>query len=180
MSRIPTIAHETASGKSKELLDAVKGKLGLVPNMTKVMVNSPVVLEGYLGFSGALGHGKLSAKLREQIAILTAQMTSCTYCLSAHSTIGKMVGLTPDELAASRRAGSAEAKTAAALRFAQQVVQTQGGIADADVQAVRNAGWNDGEIAEIIANVALNLFTNVFNKAAGVEVDFPLVDASKN
>ncbi len=179
MARITTIVPETAQGKSKELLDAVKSKLGIVPNMTKVMASSPVVLEAYLGFSGALGHGKLSAKLREQIAIVAAQSTACTYCLSAHTAIGKMVGLTPDELASSRRAGSTEAKTAAALRFAQQLITQHGGVGEADVNALKTAGWNDGEIAEIIANVALNLFTNIFNKAAGVDVDFPLIDPAR-
>lgn len=176
MARLNTVNPETASGKAKELLGAVKSKLGLVPNMTKVMANAPSVLEGYLGLSGALGHGVLPAKLREQLAIVTAQSTSCTYCLSAHSAIGKMVGLTPEQITASRTARSSEAKTAAALQFARALVTSHGSVGAADVEAVRSAGWNDAEIAEIIAHTALNLFTNIFNKAAGVDVDFPVVD----
>lgn len=177
MARLTTIDPTSASGKTKELLDAVQSKLGLVPNMTKVMANSPAVLESYLAFSGALGHSSINAKLREQIAIVTAQSTSCSYCLSAHTAIGKMLGLSGDELAASRKAGSPDAKNAAALLFAQRLATSTGNVSGADFDAVRKAGWNDAQIAEIIAAVALNLFTNIFNKAAETEIDFPVVKA---
>ncbi|MBX3380290.1 MAG: carboxymuconolactone decarboxylase family protein [Phycisphaeraceae bacterium] len=177
MSRLPAVSPESATGKAKELLDAVKHKLGLVPNMTKVMANSPAVLDGYLAFSGALNASSLPVKLREQIAIVTAQTNACNYCLSAHTAIGKMVGLTADELGASRNAGSPEAKTAAALAFARRLAQTGGSVTNADFENVRQAGWNDGAIAEIIASVALNLFTNIFNKSAETEIDFPVVKA---
>lgn len=175
MSRLPAIDPASATGKPAELLAAVKAKLGLVPNMTRVMANSVPVLEAYLGFSGSLGHGKLSAKLREQIAIVVAETTSCSYCLSAHTAIGKLVGLNPAELAAARDGTSEDARSTAALKFSQNLVIRQGDAKDADIAALRAAGFSDGEIAEIIANVALNLFTNFFNKAAGVEVDFPKV-----
>ncbi len=175
MARIPTIEPENAPAPAAELLAAVKSKLGLVPNMTKVMANSAPVLEGYLGFSGALGKGSLPAKVREQIAILVAEGNACTYCLSAHTAIGKMVGLPESELAAARDASSSDPKTAAALRFASKVLTNQGSIDAADVAAVRDAGWNDAQIAEIVANVSLNIYTNLINKTFDVEVDFPVV-----
>src|SRR3978361_95611 len=102
MSRLHAVDPSTATGKAKELLDAVKGKLGIVPNMTRVMAASPVVLESYLAFSGALSGGLLDAKTREQLALLTAQENHCDYCLSAHTAIGKMVGLNDGEIVASR------------------------------------------------------------------------------
>lgn len=83
MPRLHQIAPEAATGKAKELLDAVKGKLGLVPNITRAMANSPAVLEGYLGLSGAVGKGSLSAKSREQIALAVGQANQCDYCLAA-------------------------------------------------------------------------------------------------
>jgi alkylhydroperoxidase family enzyme len=83
MSRLNAIEPIDATGKAKELLNAVKTKLGTVPNMTKVMANSPAVLESYLGFSGALGTGLLDARTREQLALVTAQSNHCDYCLSA-------------------------------------------------------------------------------------------------
>ncbi|QHN04829.1 carboxymuconolactone decarboxylase family protein [Granulicella sp. WH15] len=175
MSRLPAIELANATGKAKDLLTAVKAKLGIVLNMTKVMANSPAVLEGYLGLSGALGGGLLDAKTREQLALATAQENECNYCLSAHSAIGKMVGLTPEQVVESRKGQGVDARTTAALTFAQRVLETRGGISDNDLAAVRQAGFNDGEIAEIIAHVALNILTNYFNKAAQVDIDFPKV-----
>ena len=178
MSRLIAIDPATATGKAKDLLTAVKGKLGLVPNMTRVMANSPAVLEAYLGFSGALGGGLLDAKTRESLALVTAQQNQCDYCLSAHSAIGKMVGLNPQQIAASRDGKAENPKTTAALVFSQRVVETRGAVTTSDLAAVREAGFNDGEIAEILAHVALNIFTNYFNKAADVDIDFPKVSYS--
>jgi len=174
MSSLSIVNPDSATGKTQELLAAVKSKLGLVPNMTKVMANSPAVLEGYLAFSGALSHSSLSAKLREQIALLVAEVNKCSYCLSAHTAIGKMVGLTPAELSSSRAGGGAS-KDAAALKFARVLIHRQGEASDDDLAGVRTTGYSDAQIAEIIAVVALNVFTNYFNKAARVPIDFPIV-----
>lgn len=175
---LPLIDPALATGKAAELLAAVKAKLGLVPNMTRAMANAPAVLESYLQFSGALAHGRLNAKLREQIALLVAEVNACHYCLSAHTAIGRMVGLKDAELAAARGADSDDARAAAALKFAKALVVHGGAVTPEQFDAVRRAGWGDADIAEIIANVALNVFTNYFNKAAGVAVDFPPVTPS--
>lgn len=173
MSRLHQIQPESSTGRAKELLDAVQGKLGLVPNMTRAMVNSPAVLDGYLSLSGALAKGSLSAKVREQIALTVAEKNDCDYCLAAHSTIGKMVGLSIDQIQDSRRGSAVDPKVDELLRFASKVVQVQGKVSDSDLQAVRNVGYDDGAIAEAVANVALNIFTNYFNHVAGTEIDFP-------
>lgn len=175
MPRIEAIDPKEATGKARELLDGVKAKIGSVPNLMRTFANSPAALEGYLNFSGALGSGSLSARLREQIALAVADANNCEYCLSAHTAIGKMVGLNENELIASRRASSTDARTDAALKFAHQIVVKRGEVLDSEVQAVREAGYNDGEIVEIVANVALNIFTNYFNHIARTTVDFPKV-----
>jgi uncharacterized peroxidase-related enzyme len=175
MARLATFDPATATGSAADLFGQVKSALGIVPNMTKVMANSPAVLGGYVGFFSALSGAKLPARLREQIALLTAEVNRCSYCLSAHTAIGKLTGLSPSELAAARDGSTADARGAAALRFASRVLATHGGVHDDDLAAVRRAGYSDGEIAEIIAVVALNVFTNYFNKAAGVDIDFPVV-----
>ena len=180
MSRLNPIQPDHTTGKAKELLDAVQAKLKITPNMTKVMANSPAVLQGYLSFSGALAGGALDAKLREEIALAVAEQNSCQSCLSAHTAIGKMTGLTDAEIESARGANSASPKNAAALQFARQLVAKQGRMSDADIEAVRRAGLADGEIAEVIAHVALNIFTNYFNNAAGVEVDFPKIALRKS
>ena len=179
MSRIPAIDPAAATGKAQDLLSAVKSKLGLVPNMTRVMVNSPAVLEGYLGLNGALARGSLQPKVREELALVVAQDNECDYCLSAHTAIGKMVGLTPEEIAQSREGRSTDEHVEAALTFAKRVLATRGAVSDRDLSAVRAAGFSDGEIAEIIAHVALNVLTNYFNKATEVDIDFPVVSFRK-
>ena len=180
MPRLNPIQPEQATGKAKELLDAVQTKLKITPNMTKVMANSPAVLQGYLSFSGALAGGTLDAKLREEIALAVAEQNSCQYCLSAHTAIGKMTGLTEAEIESARGANATSPKHSGALQFAHQLVAKQGRIADSDVDTARRAGLTEGEIAEVIAHVALNIFTNYFNNAADVEVDFPKIALRKS
>ena len=175
MSRLPIIDPEKSTGKAHELLTAVQKKLGLVPNMTRVMVNSPAVLEAYIAFSGALDGGSLNAKIRERIALGTAEANQCNYCLSAHSTIGKLVGLSDAEVLESRRGQAADVKLAAALQLSRALVEKRGAVSEADVDAARKGGLTDGEIAEVVALTALNIFTNYFNTAFQVDVDFPVV-----
>jgi uncharacterized peroxidase-related enzyme len=175
MQRIAAVNPAEATGKTKQLLDGVHAKLGMVPNLMKTMASGPAALEAYLNFGAALGTGQLDAKFREQIALAVAQANSCEYCLSAHSAIGKMVGLKPEEIASSREAHSADAKRDAGLHFVQALVVQRGEVSDQALAAVKTAGYSDGDIAEIVANVAVNIFTNYFNHVARTDVDFPRV-----
>jgi uncharacterized peroxidase-related enzyme len=178
MTRLEPINPAEATGKAKKLLDGVQAKLGITPNLMKTLASAPAVLEAYLNFSALLGTGALDAKFREQISIAVAQANSCEYCLSAHSAIGGMVGLTPEEIAGSREAHSVDSRRDAGLQFAQAMVVQRGEVSDAAVAHVRKAGYTDGEITEIVANVAINIFTNYFNLVARTEVDFPRVPLS--
>ncbi|MGE3315724.1 MAG: carboxymuconolactone decarboxylase family protein [Planctomycetaceae bacterium] len=176
MSRFPQINPESATGRAKELLDAVKSKLGMIPNISRAMANAPAVLEGYLAFSSALGKGTLSAKNREQIALVVGQANGCEYCLAAHSAVGKMVGLTAEQILDSRRGTSVDPKSDAVVRFARKLVDKRGLLTDDELQEARSAGLDDAALAEVIANVALNIFTNYFNHVAETDVDFPAVE----
>lgn len=180
MARLQVVQTESAPEKAKKLLEAVQAKLSMTPNMMRVMANSPAVLEAYLSFSGGLASGSLSPKLREQIALEVGEQNTCQYCVSAHTAIGKMTGLSESEIEAARGGSSTSAKTTAALTFARQIVNKKGRATQADVDAVRGAGFSDGDIAEIIANVALNIFTNYFNNTTDVEVDFPKIALHKS
>jgi uncharacterized peroxidase-related enzyme len=147
----------------------------MTPNFLRVMAHSTAALEGYLGFSGSLGTGTLPAKLREKIALAVGEANGCEYCVSAHTALGKGAGLQPEEIEDARIWQASSRKDAAALAFAQAVLNNRGRVASTDFDRVREAGFGDGEIAEIIAHVALNVFTNYFNIANQVEVDFPKV-----
>jgi uncharacterized peroxidase-related enzyme len=175
MPRLNAVDTDTATGRTKQLLDPVQRALGFVPNLMRTMAVSPAVLEGYLGLSGALAGGALAPRVREQIALAVGEANGCQYCVSAHTAIGTRLGVPPAELEASRDAASSDPKVEAALVFARTLVEQRGDISDADVSRVREAGWSDPEVAEIVAHVALNVFTNYFNLTAGTEIDFPRV-----
>jgi uncharacterized peroxidase-related enzyme len=175
MQRITAINHETAEGKAKELLDGVKAKIGFAPNLMKTLASSPAVLEAYLNFSGALGT-TLNAKVREQIALTTAEINGCVYCASAHTAIGKMSGLDETAILKARRASSDDAKVDAALKFSSALLVSRGKVSETDIANVKAAGYTEKEITEIVANVALNIFTNYFNETATTEVDFPAIE----
>lgn len=173
MSRLPNVDPVTATGRPKELLDAVKHKMGMVPNMTRALANGPAALDGYLQLSGALSKGTLPAKVREQLALAVAEANGCDYCLAAHSAVGKAVGLTAEQVRDARQGTAVDAKTDALLGFARKVVDARGRVGDGDLAAVRAAGWDDAAVAEAVAHVALNVFTNYFNNLARTDLDFP-------
>ena len=178
MTRLKAINPADATGKTKELFNAVEGKLGMVPNMMRTMGNSSAVLEGYLNFSGALSHGTLTAKTGELIALAVAESNACNYCLAAHSYIGEnLAKIDTNALEAARSGKSTDAKTTAILQFSKTLVSKGGLVNDADVTSAKNAGVTEAEIAEVVAHVALNILTNYFNNTANTEIDFPVVAA---
>ena len=178
MSRITIPTVEQAPDASKPLLAAVKQQLGVVPNLMKVVGNSPAALEGYLALNGALAKGKIDVKLRERIALAVAEYNGCDYCLSAHDYLGRNIAkLGQDELDAARDGRSSDPRADAALRFARRVAESRGRVSDADLAAVRLAGFDEAGVIEIVVNVALNVLTNYVNNVAATDIDFPKVHA---
>lgn len=179
MPRIPLPdSIDTAPAATRPLLEGVRKTLGSVPNLFRITANSPAALEGYLGLSGALAKGSLPAQTRERIALAVAQINGCDYCLSAHAYLGKALAkLDEAEIAANRNGGSSDPKADAAVRFAVRLVRERGQVTDADVSAVRMAGYSEAELVEIVAHVALNTLTNYLNEAFDTPIDFPVVSA---
>jgi uncharacterized peroxidase-related enzyme len=178
MTRLKALNPAIATGKTNDLFTAIRGKLGMVPNMMQTMGNSAAALEGYLNLSGALGGGTLGAKTGELIALAVAEANHCDYCLSAHTYIGaNLVKVDAETLNLARRGHAADVKTDAILRFAQTLVAKKGLVNDADVQNLKTVGVTEGEIGEIVGHVALNIFTNYFNNTANTDIDFPVVKA---
>lgn len=181
MSLISTPASiDAAPEASRPLLHAVEKQLGVVPNLFRLVATSPVALEGYLGMHGALAKGALPAATRERIALAVAEQNACDYCLSAHSYLGKNLGLLDDaEIERNRAGGSKDARADAAIRFAVHVMRQRGRIDTADLEAVRLAGYSDAQIIEIVQHVALNTWTNYVNNVARTDIDFPVVQARR-
>nr|WP_315217238.1 carboxymuconolactone decarboxylase family protein [uncultured Duganella sp.] len=175
MTRIALVSPADTTGERQQLLAQIQGAFGTTPNMFKAVANSTAALKSMWGSFGALGGGVIGAKLGEQIAVAIADRNECDYCLAAHTALGRKAGATAEEMSAAQAGQSADPKTAAALRFATAIVNNRAQIGDDDVAALRQAGFDDEAIVEIMAHVALNLFTNYVNVALQVPVDFPSV-----
>ncbi len=175
MNRLEPVNPAVAEGKVKTLLDAVKAKFGVHPTMFRIAAQSPAALEAMLGMFGSLGGGNLGPKLGEQIALTVSEHNACDWCLSAHTAIGRKHGLSQSELDGARIGVSTDPKARAALTLVSRILEERGKVTDQDLAAARTAGYTDGDIAEIVANVALTLFTNYLNNVAQTYNDFPAV-----
>lgn len=177
MAILNLLTIDTAEGKAKQLLTAVKQMMGKEINLMSAMANAPAALEGYLSLSSALAGGALHPRLREQLAVVTAGYNQCNYCASAHTFLGSKAGIDEIELDNNLKGRSADFKTQVALSFALKLIEHRGQVDAEDIDLVRQAGYSDEEIIEILAHVALNTFTNYFNVAFDTEIDFPQVNA---
>ncbi len=175
MPRLCQIDRHAASVATRNLLAEVEDQLGMVPNLIATMAQSACVARGYLKMAESLSDGALAEPLREQIALAVSQANGCDYCVAGHSAVGSSIGLTEDQLRDARVATSPDRKTEAVLRFARRIVDLRGSVSDDDLREIRNAGYGEPLIIEIIAHVALNIFTNYVNLVAQTEVDFPPV-----
>jgi uncharacterized peroxidase-related enzyme len=176
MTNFVPVEPEAATGKAADLLAQVHKSLGLTPNMTKVMANSPALLQGYLALSGAVAGGVLTPAVRERLAIATAELNGCEYCLSAHTYVGAHIAkVDADELDRARRGDSQDAHVAALLKLSNTIADDAGDVDDTDIKTAREAGVTEEEIGEVVANLALNILTNYFNVMAHVDNDWPVV-----
>ena len=179
MSRLSIPALDAVPEASKATLDAVHKQLGVVPNMYRLVAQSPTTLQGFTSNGAALTK-TLDVKTRERIALAVAQVNGCDYCLSAHTYLGlNLAKISPEEIAQNRKGASGDAKANAAVQFAAKVVRERGHVTGADIKAVRDAGYSDGQIVEILAVTAENVFTNLLNVVAETDIDFPVVHAAE-
>lgn len=176
MNRIDLVSRDTATPDQRALLDAIQEQLGMVPNFLKVLAHSPAALRAFLGLHAIASDGTLDPLTRERIALAVAEQNACAYCVSAHTALGRKAGLDNAEILASRHGSSVDSKAAAALVFANALVEQTGDVTDIELAAVRDAGHNDAELVEIITHVAMNVFTNLLAKAARIDIDFPKVE----
>ena len=180
MSILKAVSPETASPKSKELLAAVEQRVGRSSNMMRIVANSPAILGAYLQFNQAFDEAKMAPKLRALITAAVAELNGCEYTLSNAMVLGPRAGATVEELNAARRIQAEDPKTALALQFTNQLVNERGQVPAIEVEKLHAAGFTDGEIVEIVALVALNIFRNYVNLVAGTEIDLPVTRTHRN
>lgn len=175
MSRIAPVLDANASPDAANLFAAIKAKVGMVPNLYRVVAQRPAVLSALLGLGTALGQGNFDAKTREAIALTVAKANRCDYCASAHTAISVSMKVAQDEILANLNARSVDPRLTAILALAARIVAEKGHVTDADLAAARAAGLDDGDVVEVAANVVANILTNYINHIAQTEIDFPVV-----
>ena len=177
MSRLTQISDADASPAAANLLTGIKKKIGVVPNLYRVMAHEPAVLAAALNFGDTLSEGSFDQKTREAIALAVAGANECDYCASAHSAISKGLKVDDAEIASRLKGVSTDAKLNAILQFAVAVVDKRGLVSDEDLANARNAGLTQGEIVETVGVVVANILTNYINHVAQTDIDFPVVHA---
>lgn len=172
MPRLNVVDPATAPTDTKAIFDGpLKGKH---INIFKGMGNSAAALQWYVNASGALGKGALSGKEVEVISLAISEENACDYCLAAHTMLGKGAGLSEAQTVGARRGKiDDDAKLNALATFAKSLHEKKGHVSDDDLAAFKNAGYDDGAIAEVVAAYATITFTNYFNHINDTVVDFP-------
>lgn len=177
MSRLTSIQPENATDKTADLFGAIKKAMGKVPNAYQTIGIAPEMLAQALQHNAALAKGSLNKKELEAINLLVSEISGCDYCLAAHTLMAKKAGFSSEQIHALRRGEYAEeAQLDALVKFAQTLVTTTGTLPEADVAALRNAGFSDQQVIEIISAISAILFTNMVNRVNDTVVDFPKAD----
>jgi len=174
MPRIKQLQMDEVQTWTKNLFRKVEQGLGVLPNMFKCMGNSDVTLDGFLGLNAGLNAGKLGPKNVKLIILSTSQLNDCEYCVAAHTKMALDAGLlTEEECLNARRIKGPDEKTTKMLEFSKKIKETSGKVTDDDIKRVKDAGFSDVEIIEMIGTIALISIANYVSNVAQPDLDFP-------
>ncbi|GGA30016.1 carboxymuconolactone decarboxylase family protein [Dyella nitratireducens] len=178
MSRINVPALDTATGATAEVYAQIKKAGGKVPNLYAAMgALNPTALKAMLQADAVLAAGTLAKQDIETIKLAVSAATGCDYCEAAHSLLGKMAGLKPDELKQIRKGETTgDARRDTLVEFVLKLVKSSGTVSDADFAAIKQAGYTDAQLVDISLAIAAITFTNTFNRINDTTVDFPAVE----
>jgi uncharacterized peroxidase-related enzyme len=168
------IDYRSANPEQAPLLDGAQADTDMLPNLLKALAHSPAALTAFRGLQCVARDGSLSLMTRERIALAIAQQTACEYGLSAHTAAGRKAGLHGNEMAANRSGTSEDARAAVAVAFALKVSERSGVISRAELAELRQAGYSDADMLEIVTHVGLNLLTSMLAKAFDIDIDPPV------
>ncbi|WP_394840677.1 peroxidase-related enzyme [Pendulispora brunnea] len=175
MPRTTALKLEQVPAASKPTLHAFTKNIGFTPNMMAAFAQSPIAFNAWAALLDSLSKA-LDVKTRDSIGLAVSEVNGCNYCLTVHSfTAQHMAKLPADEIILARKGHAADPKRDAAVQFARKVIETRGHIRDTDLKAVRDVGYSDANIMEIIALVAMYSLTNFFNNVFDLDKDFPAV-----
>jgi uncharacterized peroxidase-related enzyme len=177
MSRLSIPSFESATGATAEIYGQIKKAIGNVPNtFAAIGAHGPAALKAVLAADAVLATGSLSKRDQETIKLVISGVAGCDYCVAAHSLLGKLAGLKPEELKNVRDGKpTGDAKRDALISFVRKLAATSGTVSEADFAAIREAGYSDAQLVDISLAFATTVFTNVFNRINDTDVDFPAV-----
>jgi len=177
MSRLPVPPLESATGATAAVYGQIKKAIGSVPNtFAAIGAHGPDALKAILLADSVLASGSLSKRDQETIKLVISEVAGCDYCVAAHSLLGKLAGLRPEQLKQIREhQPTGEDKRDALIRFVRQLAQSSGTVSVEDFAAIKAAGYTDAQLVEISLAFATTVFTNVFNRINDTEIDFPAV-----
>jgi uncharacterized peroxidase-related enzyme len=155
------------------LLDSGRSETGFLPDLLRLLAHSPVALRGYLALRASLRGSVLPESLREQIAIAVAAANGCDICLTSHIRFGRALGLSETALQDATRAHADDPASGVVLKFSRALIETRAHVDDDALTTVREAGFSDGAIIEIVALVALNVFANYVNALSTMTCALP-------
>jgi uncharacterized peroxidase-related enzyme len=177
MSRLPVPSFNSATGETAEVYAQIKKAIGNVPNtFAAIGAYGPAALKAILQADSVLASGSLSKRDLETIKLVISGVAGCDYCVAAHSLLGKLSGLKPDELKSIRNGRpTGDAKRDALVRFVRLLAETSGTVSAEDFADIRAAGYSDAQLVDISLAFATTAFTNVFNRINDTAIDFPAV-----
>jgi uncharacterized peroxidase-related enzyme len=173
MPRLHEVTVEQTTGDARTFLEELQRRRGSLANIFKGLANGPAALAAYKALATAMKQSALTAKEREFIAIFTAELNGCGYCLAAHGAAARTMGVHDDQLTAWRRGEPEDAKLRALADFVRAVVEKRGRVSDDELAAFRAAGYTDAHIADVTAAIGQAIFTNYFNSIFEPAIDFP-------
>src|SRR5258705_1024905 len=175
MSRLSVPNLESDTGPSGQIYAQIKKAIGSVPNtFAAIAAHGPAALKAVLAADTVLASGNLNKRDQETIKLVISGVSGCDYCVAAHSLLGKLAGLKPEELKNIRDGKpTGDVKRDALVRFVRKLAATSGTVSDADFAAIKDAGYSDAQLVDISLAFATTVFTNAFNRITDTEIDFP-------
>lgn len=165
----------TVDPKAAATLEAIRGKLGMVPNVYAILAKAPSALKAMIQIDQANASGQLAPAEREIVALAASQANGCQYCLSAHTLLSQGAGLSVEQTRQARAGSGSTARAAAIAAFTLALVEHRGNVSHATLERARAGGLTEADLLEIVANVGAMTVTNYVNNLAQTEIDFPIV-----
>ncbi len=161
----------TAPERSLPVLKGVLAGGGQLSNFIGVLAGSSAALRAYARFRSELRHGTLPLKTQQRIALAVAQYQRSEYGLATLARTAREAGLGLDETALAREFDSRDEREAVLLRYVRALLESEGPPPMHLHEEAREAGWEDEQILEAVAHVALATFTNLVTRAGDVPRD---------